>query len=40
MEESKRQYETKMLNLEQEHLEKIRIKLKEKLMRLSQPVEK
>lgn len=40
MEESKQQYETKMLNLEQEHLEKIRIKLKEKLMRLSQPVGK
>lgn len=40
MEESKRQHEQKMLNLEQEHLEKIRIKLKEKLMRLSQPVDK
>jgi pyruvate-ferredoxin/flavodoxin oxidoreductase len=40
MEESRRQYEQKMQNLEQEHLEKIRIKLKEKLMRLSQPVVK
>lgn len=40
IEESKLQYEQKLLNLEQEHLEKIRIKLKEKLMRLSQPAEK
>lgn len=40
MSESKLEYENKIANLEQEHLEKIRVRLKEKLMMLSQQNEK
>ncbi len=40
MEESKREYEQKILTQEQEYLEKIRITIKEKLMRLSASVAK